>query len=211
MYAIVSSSFTPADSAYDTTLCVEDLRDALAAQGITLPSLRVDLPSFAATYGPSAGLVTLGNCNLATARRLAALLRENGRAPDPPPLDLDLLAVSGAVPGLRRTVRRYLGAPCADVQLCVTELVANVVRHVGEGTPIRVRVARVERARIRVEVSDCDARARPVLRCADADDETGRGLALLEAVTLRWGVEHGAKGKTVWCELGQTEPKADGR
>ncbi|MEU1706433.1 hypothetical protein ABZ478_13645 [Streptomyces sp. NPDC005706] len=38
---------------------MEELRAALAAHGITLPSLRVDLPSFAATYRPPAGLVAL--------------------------------------------------------------------------------------------------------------------------------------------------------
>ncbi|MEV5142877.1 hypothetical protein AB0L14_00185 [Streptomyces sp. NPDC052727] len=63
-------------TAYDVTLCVEDLRAALALHGITLPSLRVDLPSFAGTYTPPAGLVTLGNCNTATARALAAALRK---------------------------------------------------------------------------------------------------------------------------------------
>ena len=63
-------------TAYDVTLCVEDLRSALALHGITLPSLRVDLPSFAGTYAPPAGLVTLGNCNTATARALAAVLRK---------------------------------------------------------------------------------------------------------------------------------------
>ncbi|MET8559967.1 hypothetical protein ABZV75_04895 [Streptomyces flaveolus] len=63
-------------TAYDVTLCVEDLRAALALHGITLPSLRVDLPSFAGTYAPPAGLVTLGNCNTATARALAAVLKK---------------------------------------------------------------------------------------------------------------------------------------
>ncbi|QJS12281.1 hypothetical protein HKX69_24665 [Streptomyces argyrophyllae] len=63
-------------TAYDVTLCVEDLRAALALHGITLPSLRADLPSFAGTYDPPAGLVTLGNCNTATARALAAVLRK---------------------------------------------------------------------------------------------------------------------------------------
>ncbi|MFJ3302814.1 hypothetical protein ACIPSA_06810 [Streptomyces sp. NPDC086549] len=59
------------------TLCVEGLRSALALHGITLPSLRVDLPGFAGTYAPPAGLVTLGNCNTATARALAAVLRKS--------------------------------------------------------------------------------------------------------------------------------------
>ncbi|MER7836298.1 hypothetical protein ABTY98_10370 [Streptomyces sp. NPDC096040] len=55
---------------------MEDLRDALAAHGITLPSLRVDLPSFAGSSGGSAGLVALGNCNIASVRKLSAVLRE---------------------------------------------------------------------------------------------------------------------------------------
>jgi len=57
-------------------LCAEELRDALATHGITLPSLRVDLPSFAATYQPPAGLIALGNCNTATARKLTEVLRK---------------------------------------------------------------------------------------------------------------------------------------
>ncbi|MEU6068657.1 ATP-binding protein [Streptomyces sp. NPDC047082] len=197
----------PSDSGvYDTTLCVEGLRGALAVHGITLPSLRVDLPSFAAASQASAGLVALGSCNIATARKLtAALSRGGSRVPSPSALDLDLLAVPKAVSCLRRTVRRYLGAPCADVQLCVTELVSNVIRHVGEGTLIRVRVARTDGDRIRVEVSDPAERALPVSLPATPDDETGRGLTLLDAVTVRWGVEQGAVGKTVWCELAEAE------
>ncbi|MFK4099674.1 ATP-binding protein [Streptomyces sp. NPDC019531] len=179
----------PPHGIYDTTPCVEELRDALAVHGITLPSLR------------PAGVVVLGSCTAATARMLAAALRGDGRAVTPAGLDLRLLALPEAVPDLRRAVRRHLGASCGDIQLCVTELVTNVIRHVGEGTPVRVRVARVGRDRIRVEVTDPDARALPVLRRAAGDDESGRGLALLDAVALRWGVEQWAETKTVWCEL----------
>jgi hypothetical protein len=32
-------------------------------------------------------------------------------------------------------------------------------------------------------------------------EEHGRGLTLLDAVVLRWGVEPEEEGKTVWCEL----------
>ncbi|WP_409471391.1 hypothetical protein [Streptomyces sp. HC307] len=63
-------------TAYDMTLCAEELRDALAAHGITLPSLRVDLSSFAGSYRPPAGLISLGNCNIGTARALAEVLRK---------------------------------------------------------------------------------------------------------------------------------------
>jgi anti-sigma regulatory factor (Ser/Thr protein kinase) len=81
-----------------------------------------------------------------------------------------------------------------------------VIRHVGEDTPIRVRVACTDDGgRVRVEVTDPDARALPVLVHADGDQECGRGLALLDAVVLQWGVEQRADGKTVWCELDSPE------
>ncbi|MEU9601212.1 hypothetical protein AB0E06_30925 [Streptomyces sp. NPDC048109] len=58
----------------DMTRCLEELRTALALHGICLPSLGLDLPTFAGTYAPPAGLVSLGNCNAATARALTAVL-----------------------------------------------------------------------------------------------------------------------------------------
>ncbi|MFG2532619.1 hypothetical protein [Streptomyces sp. NPDC048516] len=53
---------------------VEELRTALKDHGITLPSLGVDLPGFAAVYGVP--LVALGNCNATTARALTEVLRK---------------------------------------------------------------------------------------------------------------------------------------
>jgi anti-sigma regulatory factor (Ser/Thr protein kinase) len=117
-----------------------------------------------------------------------------------PPLTLELLATPKAVPEVRRALRAHMGGPCADLQLCASELVTNVIRHLGEGVPVTVRVAR-EPGRTRLEVTDPDPRALPVLCKAADEDETGRGLALLDALTLRWGVEQGPGSKTVWCEM----------
>ncbi len=40
---------------------------------------------------------------------------------------------------------------------------------------------------------------------------TGRGLALVDALTQAWGAEPGAAGKTVWCVLrGETGEPDDG-
>ncbi|MFE6196560.1 hypothetical protein [Streptomyces sp. NPDC057838] len=64
---------SPAEA--DADACVEDLRVALAAHGITLPSLGIDLPAFAA-HLPTRPLIALGNCNLLTAKALAAALRK---------------------------------------------------------------------------------------------------------------------------------------
>lgn len=124
---------------------------------------------------------------------------------DPVPVldfELDLLAVPKAVPDLRRTLSAHPYGPHPDVHLCVSELLSNVIRHLGEGTPVTVRLTTAP-GRIRVAVTDPDPRAWPLLRRAGGDDETGRGLALLDAVSLRWGVEQGPDSKTVWCELGE--------
>lgn len=122
---------------------------------------------------------------------------------DPAPdFELSLLAVPKAVPELRHALSRQAHHPHPDVQLCLSELLSNVIRHLGEGTPVTVRVTGA-RGRIRVAVTDPDPRAWPLLRPAGGDDETGRGLALLDAVSLRWGVEQGPDSKTVWCELGE--------
>ncbi|MFE1402220.1 hypothetical protein [Streptomyces sp. NPDC058770] len=59
---------------YDIDADVRALRGALAAHGITLPSLGVDPLNLAGGAGQPQ-LVALGNCNAATARRLADVLR----------------------------------------------------------------------------------------------------------------------------------------
>ncbi|MFE0138011.1 ATP-binding protein, partial [Streptomyces sp. NPDC059037] len=95
---------------------------------------------------------------------------------DPAPdFELSLLAVPKAVPELRHALSRQANYPHPDVQLCLSELLSNVIRHLGEGTPVTVRVTGA-RGRIRVAVTDPDPRAWPLLRPAGGDDETGRGL-----------------------------------
>ncbi|MGR4881536.1 ATP-binding protein [Streptomyces sp. LARHCF249] len=116
-------------------------------------------------------------------------------------LTIRLLAVPKAAPLLRHAVREHLGADASpDAELCVSELLGNVIAHLGEGTPVTLRITG-RAARTRVELTDPDPRAWPVLRQAADTDESGRGLALLDAVALRWGVTRGLGSKTVWCEL----------
>lgn len=38
---------------------------------------------------------------------------------------------------------------------------------------------------------------------------SGRGLLLLDAVALRWGIEPQGEGKAVWCDLGPPDPSAE--
>ncbi|MGP3925442.1 ATP-binding protein [Streptomyces sp. 8N616] len=112
---------------------------------------------------------------------------------------------------VRRIVRSYLSLwnmkELADAaELAVTELLANVIRHVPDR---RCTVLVLRRpGGLRVEVSD-GSPEKPVVRCADsaveALDAGGRGLALLAAVVDAWGVLPTADGgKTVWFECTAT-------
>lgn len=121
----------------------------------------------------------------------------------PLPYTVELLAVPEAVPEMRNLLRWRFGdeGVVPDLLLCVSELLSNVIVHVGEGTPVTLRLTGTRSGRLRVEVSDPAPCVWPTLRDASSGDESGRGLVLVEAFALGWGVVQGPYGKTVWCEL----------
>jgi GAF domain-containing protein/anti-sigma regulatory factor (Ser/Thr protein kinase) len=84
-----------------------------------------------------------------------------------------------------------------DAVLAASELVTNAVLH-GE-PPVELRVLHVPGG-IRVEARD-GSRVSPVRPLATTDTMTGRGIALIEAVSARWGVDQLPDGKAVWCEV----------
>ncbi|MEU1790590.1 ATP-binding protein [Streptomyces sparsogenes] len=93
----------------------------------------------------------------------------------------------------------------STVALLVAELASNAVRH-GRvpGRDFRLRLAFVGAARtVRIEVSDAREDRLPFRPQAPSDDdETGRGLLLVELLATRWGVTPRVPvGKTVWAEV----------
>jgi anti-sigma regulatory factor (Ser/Thr protein kinase) len=127
---------------------------------------------------------------------------------------VEFAALEEEVATLRRSVRTHLAAwglrdLVDEAQLCVSELVANVITHVGPGTPTTLAV-RLEGTSLRIEVHDPDTRALPTLVAADFESEGGRGMALVGAVTDRWGVQLGADRKVTWCELATGLPPVSG-
>ncbi|MEV8595450.1 ATP-binding protein [Streptomyces sp. NPDC052012] len=121
------------------------------------------------------------------------------------PWELAFTAEPKEVAGLRRVVRLHLGlwglhGIVDQAQLCVSELVSNVITHVGSGTPATLAVS-MNGVRLRIEVHDPDTRALPTLLAANVDSEGGRGMALVDALAERWGVELGPDRKITWCEL----------
>ncbi|MGO4462220.1 ATP-binding protein [Streptomyces sp. M-16] len=104
---------------------------------------------------------------------------------------------------MRRILRWFLVRWGLDnvadgAELALTELVANVVRHV----PDRGCSVLIQRrpGGLRVEVTDTCPAAPRVAPGGDPLDEGGRGLRLVQAVTDRWGVLPRSAGKTVWFE-----------
>jgi anti-sigma regulatory factor (Ser/Thr protein kinase) len=78
------------------------------------------------------------------------------------------------------------------------KLVTNAVTHAPYG-PITLSL-RPARGRPLIEVRDCSA-VLPVLKPADYVAESGRGLHIVEALSLEYGWERTRSGKTVWAIL----------
>lgn len=110
---------------------------------------------------------------------------------------------------LRRAAVKQLsqwGVPVAvdEAELLVTELATNVIKHVGEGVAATL-VLEWRDGRLRVEMHDRSG-AFPVPGPRGWDDECGRGLHLLAALTEDWGTALTAAGKLVWCEVAVDSP-----
>jgi signal transduction histidine kinase len=110
-----------------------------------------------------------------------------------------------SVPAARRFVRRQcerwkLNPEAA--QLVVSELVTNAVRYAGGDVTVTLR--RDGDHRVVVAVRD-DSPLQPHLLHVGDDATSGRGLAIVDALALRWDVRlHGTSGevgKTIWAEV----------
>ncbi|MET9836370.1 MULTISPECIES: ATP-binding protein [Streptomyces] len=124
---------------------------------------------------------------------------------------VELQALPSRIGQIRRIVsaqlRHWQLDPLIDrAALGVTELLSNVHRH---ALPDKTCVVEIELrlGRLTVSVIDSDPRL-PVLRGAPAGplETSGRGLALVEALSEAWGVRERADGpgKVVWFSLTAT-------
>jgi anti-sigma regulatory factor (Ser/Thr protein kinase) len=86
--------------------------------------------------------------------------------------------------------------------MVVSELFTNAVRHT---TSERITCGlSFTRGIVRVEVTDQGSfLTEPQQRAPGLDEEGGRGLLLVGALTASWGVHSGeaGRGRTVWAEL----------
>jgi anti-sigma regulatory factor (Ser/Thr protein kinase) len=87
------------------------------------------------------------------------------------------------------------------VRLVVSELVSNAVLHAnrGQDAPVRLRIDD-QRGMVRIEVADEGKGFRRESLASANRAPHGRGLLIVERLSLRWGIEDGRR-TTVWVEL----------
>ena len=85
-----------------------------------------------------------------------------------------------------------------DAALVLGELVGNAVRH-AEGASLQVRLRRSGEV-LRIAVQD-DSPVPPLPRQVSWEDESGRGMHIVDALSSSWGWEPRTTGKVVWADL----------
>lgn len=123
---------------------------------------------------------------------------------------LSLSATPEIVPAARRFVRDCLAdwrlqpELSSDAALLVSELVTNAIRH---GPPPVYLDISLEPDRVRISVAD-SSQSEPRPLSPGHWAESGRGLALMEALAATWGIDISPSGKWVWCELRRVDETA---
>ncbi|MFF6778970.1 SpoIIE family protein phosphatase [Streptomyces sp. NPDC012637] len=101
----------------------------------------------------------------------------------------------------RALVRWELEEISDSVELLISEVVTNAVRYAER--PVTLRLLKTDV--LRCEVGD-DSPQLPRRRWARDTDESGRGLAVVEALSSRWGAVPTYGGKAVWFEVDLASP-----
>ncbi|MGW3379924.1 ATP-binding protein [Streptomyces albogriseolus] len=117
----------------------------------------------------------------------------------------------GAVPSARRRVVaivRDWHVPLLEdtvetLELLTGEVIANAVLHTGEGCQVTVSW---DGLRVRLEAEDTKGGRLPERTPAGLDDESGRGLQLIDGLAQAWGCRPTTEGKAVWFEIGGCSP-----
>jgi len=121
--------------------------------------------------------------------------------------ELRIVAEPQRFAAVRRIIQAHLrhwdlSELVATAQLGVTELLGNVHRHVGPGQECRLRME-AHQGGLRLGVHD-PSPVLPELCEPDVEELSGRGLALVAALSKDWGAEPDGEGKVVWFALQTT-------
>ena len=123
-------------------------------------------------------------------------------------ITLTVPSIPRSVPVARLQVRaalgsRGLGEYADDAEIITSELVTNAVQHLCDnGTKtLQVTITYAKSpAAVTIAVSDSSPHG-PVRRDTTAGSEQGRGLQIIEALSVRWGWRQEGGGKVIFAVL----------
>lgn len=123
----------------------------------------------------------------------------------PATVRLTVPGVTAAVPLVRGMVRAALPEHPAreDVELLVSEMATNAVRHTasGYGGQVTVELSVTDGGLVHVTVIDDGAATEPRVRAADALSESGHGLLLVRAIAKDHGTWRTGSNRACWFEV----------
>lgn len=127
-------------------------------------------------------------------------------APVECPLPNSPTAVQLARSFVRRTTCPLHPVNVEDACLLVSEVVTNALVH---GAPPMALTCRCVRTAALFSVTDHRPQQDPIAaHPAAPDDESGRGLSIVELLAADWGVADDPQGKSVWFLLDNPAPAA---
>lgn len=140
--------------------------------------------------------------------------QESAQGADPTVWPLQTHLAMGALPGavpcarghVRCVVREWgLGDLSDTAELLASELVTNAVRasqslEPTQGLPVVQLWLASDQLSVILHVWDASDQI-PVRQQANADDSSGRGLLLVEALSAGWGCYRLEVGKVVWAQV----------
>jgi anti-sigma regulatory factor (Ser/Thr protein kinase) len=90
------------------------------------------------------------------------------------------------------------------IKLVVSELVTNAILHSDSGKPDGwfVLDVLVYPTKVQIRVHDLGGPKEPTRVEATETAKRGRGLMLVDALSIAWGVEGDAATRTVWADIG---------
>lgn len=89
-----------------------------------------------------------------------------------------------------------------DATLIATELLSNAIQHASPLKTGHFRLFwRIDEGQLHIEVHDGGSPTAPQIQSANPTDVAGRGLAIVDAIADRWGIESHEAGRCVWAAL----------
>lgn len=133
-------------------------------------------------------------------RSCVSVAREAGTVPS---MTIELVYRAQTPADARHFVRDALmNAPAVAVdtaELLTSEIVTNAMSHAR--VPSAVITLANDGDFVRIEVSDTSAELPELDLSSDPLDPSGYGIAIVDQMSSRWGVEQRYDGKVVWFEL----------